>query len=108
MAKSISLFVLSCLHTAYYAPPLPRMGEHVYCAKCNKSVCIAKVPCRYETKCRDCSRGNHDYGDAFVTAETRAVGHASRHAGHRVTLWKDGVQIADYTREVLKLESPNF
>lgn len=103
------MFVLSCLHTAYFPPPHPRSGELVYCIRCNEPKRIAKPPSGYEVKCRDCKRANRHYGEAFVTAETRAVSHATRHAGHRVTLWYDGKQVRDFYRETLAIgDMPPF
>ena len=105
-----TLFVLSCLHVVKYPPPLPKTGSQVYCATCRHGVTVAKVPSRYETRCSvsDCKRGNRDYGDAYVTAETKGSAHALRHAGHEVTVLEDGVVISTHKREPIMIDAPPF
>lgn len=108
MAINPRIVVLSCLHTRSYRPPLPKTGDTVFCPSCDKSVQVIKPPSQYRTKCRDCKRGTREYGDAFVTAETKAVAHATRHAGHKVTVWDGDTLVSTFEHETLEIDVPNF
>jgi hypothetical protein len=102
-------FPLSCLHF-FVAEMAPRHGDLVWCQEC-KDYRTVGVPPRddYTVNCVNCKRmRDKHYGDAFVTAETRAVTHSLKHAGHKVTLSKNGVVVRVYDHPAMPVDIPPF
>lgn len=105
MSDPISIVFLSCGHSRSYPKPAPLMGETVLCHPCNKPVTVAEAPHNYRWVCDDC-KTKRDYGGAFVTAETKAVAHATRKAGHRVRLLDGDEELRVFYHEPLPVEIP--
>src|SRR3954469_19145246 len=95
--RSMRAYVLSCLHT-FTTDVEPRHNDTIWCARCGDYRQVGKPPAsRYVVNCVSCKRlRNRDYGAAFVTAETRAVTHSLKYAGHRVTLTRDGERVSEF------------
>jgi len=91
------LVVLSCLHTAVFIAPPPRIGERVYCMRCGAYRDAVEAPHDYTVKCESC-RYERGCGNARITAETAAVHHTHRKPGHRVRL-VDGDRVVDVYRQ---------
>jgi hypothetical protein len=105
--KNVNVVVLSCLHTVVYkAPaPSPRHGDTVLCQRCNDYRQVGVAPKNYVVNCVSCKRWAHrEYGNAFVTAETRAVTHAAKNAGHRVRLIDDDRIVGEWFHAPLPVE----
>lgn len=93
-------FVLSCLHF-FITESAPNHGDLVWCRNCGDYRSVGVPPVNdYVVNCVNCKRMREKhYGDAFVTAETRAVNHSLKHAGHKVTLSKNGQVVRTYHHE---------
>lgn len=97
-----TLIVFSCLHTAMFTIAPPKTGETVYCHKCGKYRIVAQAPHSYHVRCETCVY-SREFGDALVTAETAAVKHATRKAGHRVALTDEGEEVRVFHHPVITM-----
>lgn len=93
--------ILSCLHTATFSTPAPMKGEKVWCYRCGSYRPAVEAPHDYTVRCLSCTRLDRNLGNAEVTADTLAVKHASRYAGHRVVLIDGETQIQEYWHAVI-------
>lgn len=107
--------ILSCLHTLEYTDPAPLMGEELWCTRCREYKQAVIAPPNYTLTCdHGCgSKGRAlrtQFGAAFVTAETHAVKHATKRAGHRVELANgvNHVQTFFHPVMVLDVDIPPF
>lgn len=65
---------MDCDHSLFFRPPVPRVGEHIYCRYCREMVGIKAVLHEIRIKCTECSYGR-GFGQAMLTAETYATKH---------------------------------
>lgn len=80
--------VMSCLHTALFVKPSPRVGEYAFCYKCNAYKRAVIRPNAYRLECRDCTKlRDKDFGGRTLMAELAADKHARRFRGHRVLIY---------------------
>lgn len=109
MKQTKVLVILSCLHTTYWTPPAPRVGERVYCFMCGAYRDTTEAPHDYAVFCQSCTYAK-ECGNALITAETAAVKHATRRPGHRVHLVDGEQEIRSYRHEPLpaNVEVPPF
>lgn len=101
------VIVLSCLHTLIYTDPAPKMGETLWCPRCRDYRPCAVAPPNYILHCDHGCKGTQlrrEYGSAIVTAETRAVKHALRRTGHRVTLSNGDMFIREFYHPTLTVD----
>lgn len=94
-----TIVTYECDHTAIFKTAPPRVGDTVFCIRCNTDRVVVKAPHEYRISCRVCTFGRA-YGVARLAAEIAAAKHANKH-GHRVRLY-DGPKlvrvIGDTTR----------
>lgn len=101
---------LDCRHVLRFKAPHPGIGEQVYCSRCARyQVVWQKSPPEYRIKCENCRFGK-SYGQAKLTAETKAAVHAT-HRQHTVTVF-NGLEVLHTFRHVhedqLTLGSPPY
>src|SRR3954447_14104360 len=97
MATKKQEYTLSCLHS-YISEIPPNHNDLVWCNRCGDYRHVG-VPPRdvYRINCINCKKLRRtDYGGAFVTAETKAVNHALKYAGHKVILTKNDEEVSSY------------
>jgi hypothetical protein len=92
-----------------FPKPAPSAGEKVWCMRCGKYVDVAEAPHNYTVRCETCSWGR-ELGNALITAETAAAGHATRRPRHRVVLADGGAEVRVYQHHPLpaRVELPPF
>jgi hypothetical protein len=103
--------VLSCLHTLSFRSPnhAPTKGDVAWCPRCAGYRKAAQAPHNYVVNCEHCGRlRHHELGDAPIRAETLAIRHSIRYAGHRVTVKSGGELVSSYHHPVMEMESPPF
>lgn len=99
--------ILSCLHTLTFGDPAPKMGEELWCRRCQAVKPAAIAPPNYTLTCdHGCAgkRLRHEFGTALITAETRAVEHSMKRAGHRVTLANGLNHVREFFSEILHVD----
>lgn len=96
--REITFVVLSCLHTATYIKPAPKIGDYAYCFKCDGYKRAAVRPNAYRLECLDCSKlRQSDYGGRTHAAEIAADKHARKYRGHRVRVFNG----SEFVREAM-------
>lgn len=85
--------MLTCLHTFTYEPPIPRMGDEIYCRRCWKVCRVKTVQASYQVRCQHPGcRYSRNFGLARVTAGVKAAAHVQSHPGHIVVVkWNGGI-----------------
>lgn len=77
--------IMSCLHTAQFQRPAPRIGEYLLCTRCDAYRRTVVPPDSFRVECKECVRTpRRDYGRASLRAEIDADKHARKNPGHRV------------------------
>jgi hypothetical protein len=79
---------LNCQHTAEFVPA-PKLGERLYCSRCQEYRVYIKSLIQYSIKCTVCRR-NKRYGADRTTAYRDAIKHVRRNVTHGVRVVKDG------------------
>jgi hypothetical protein len=100
--SALTMVVLSCLHTAYFQTPAPRIGDRLFCMKCGAYREAVEAPHSYTVRCLACAYGKV-CGNALITAETAGTKHALRKLGHRVVLADGDMTVREYFHEPLPL-----
>ncbi len=79
--KMTYTLILACKHTVIFSIAPPKIGEHIYCFKCQRLERVNAAPAEYRIRCRGC-RYSRSFGRGRLTAETAAAAHAGkrRHA----------------------------
>lgn len=86
--RETAIVVMSCLHTAVFVKPTPRIGEYAFCYKCDAYKKAVIRPNAYRLECRDCTKLRQtDYGSAKLRCEIAADRHARKMRGHRVVVY---------------------
>jgi hypothetical protein len=69
--------VLACKHTIIFSIAPPKIGEQIYCFKCEKLQRVTAAPPEYRIRCRGCRYGR-SFGRGQITAETAAAKHSTK------------------------------
>lgn len=111
MARETVLVVLSCLHTQEFIKPSPKVGEYVFCYRCDNYKRAAVRPNAYRLECRDCTKlRDKDFGGRVLMAELAADKHCRKLRGHRVRIY-NGTTLVDermHAPEPTLLDAPPF
>lgn len=75
---------LSCGHSLFYNPPVPKIGDDIYCRTGCGTVAVVDIKAEWRTKCTEC-RYSRSWGQAELTARTKASAHALRN-NHTVSV----------------------
>jgi hypothetical protein len=98
-----TVVVFECLHTQVFAFHPPKAGELVWCPKCGDYKSVATAPHDFYVDCAHCTFHKR-YGNAEITAETAAIKHAARRAGHRVVITDSGEEVRVFHHEVITVD----
>lgn len=104
MTRGTTLVVFECLHTQEFAFHPPQAGELVWCARCGDYKNVTLAPHSFSVHCDNCTF-HRDYGNAEITAETAAIKHAARRAGHRVVVKDEGAEVRVFHHEVITMDA---
>lgn len=72
-----------CNHTVFYQEPYPRVGDTLYCLKCQKARTVKSAPAEWNARCVSCTYSRNT-GAARLLAERVAVKHRQKHPTHIV------------------------
>lgn len=74
-----------CGHSFLFQSPTPKLGEAVWCTKCNIDTTVKLAPDSWSTRCLDCGF-NSKHGAAKISSELAAGRHRQqeRYRNHRV------------------------
>lgn len=76
---------LDCHHEVEYDNP-PRIGEDIYCTRCNNSSLVVHMPEEYRVRCDDC-QFSRLFGAAYMSALRSADKHHSRYPSHATGIY---------------------
>lgn len=110
-SRETAVIIMSCLHTAVFIKPTPRVGEYAFCYKCDAYKRAVIRPNAYRLECRDCTKLREtDYGSAKLRCEIAADKHARKSPGHRVVVFNGDVLVSErmHTAEPSLLDAPPF
>lgn len=110
MTRHARVIVLSCMHTLSFAISnhAPVLGERAWCPRCGAYKRAVQAPRNFVVNCETCNRIRmKEYGDAPLKAETTAIKHSLRYAGHRVTV-SDGEDVQTFHHPVMMTDTPPF
>lgn len=66
---------MDCGHTLFFSPPVPAVGDDIYCHHHVSSQKVVRVLAEYRARCTECNYSRR-YGQAKLTAATKATTHA--------------------------------
>jgi hypothetical protein len=88
--KTTHLIEFDCHHTRVFPNPAPKMGDQLWCPKCNKVATVISAPDEWRTRCVNCTY-NRSHGAAKLNAEIAAAKHRMRHPEHVVRIYNGNV-----------------
>lgn len=80
------IITFACHHVRIFPEPAPKVGEILWCVKCNSDVRVKSAPAEFRIRCRDCMYAPAGYGTAQVNAEIAAAKHRMRKPGHVIDI----------------------
>lgn len=78
-------------HSVEFVVSPPKIGETVWCLRCQEYRKVTHAPAEYRIRCRSC-RYSRTFGRAKITAEMKAASHRSRNPSHTVVMY-DGREV---------------
>jgi hypothetical protein len=80
------LITYTCMHTATFRKPWPKVGDELICNRCRTGVTVFAVAEEWRNKCDQCRFGRTLGSDAKTRTIDSAMGHATRF-GHTVKVY---------------------
>lgn len=84
--KTTRIIEFDCRHTRVFPDPAPKVGDTLWCLRCNKDVRVVRGTNEYRIRCQNCIY-SRPFGTARLNAEIAAAKHRMSHTEHVVHLY---------------------
>jgi len=101
------LVTFDCLHTVYFKKPAPKIGDELWCLKCQKYVHVIEAPDEWKIRCMNCMY-SRKFGAAKTNAEISAGKHRRNRPGHKVKIFNGNKLIRIFGERDAETQSALF
>lgn len=84
--RATFLITFTCKHVRVFPEPAPKLGDVLWCLKCNADVRVESAPPEWRIRCEDCMYSPPGFGTGQINAEIAAAKHRMRKPGHVVRI----------------------
>jgi hypothetical protein len=79
----------ACDHVITYRNESPpKVGDEVYCTRCNRATFVVRPPNTYRVNCKSCQY-NRTLRNEKLKAQKFAINHLKKYSSHVVEYWED-------------------
>jgi len=105
--KTTRVIEFDCHHSRTFPDPAPKVGEMLWCPRCNKDVRVIVAPKEWRIRCSGCIY-SRPFGAAQINAEIAAAKHRLRNPDHVVRIYNGSSLVKTFGKSyqtVIKMSS---
>lgn len=84
--RATQVIEFECHHTRVFQQPAPKVGDILWCPKCNRDVGVIRGVSEWRIRCQNCIY-SRPFGSAKLNAEISAAKHRMRNPAHVVRIY---------------------
>lgn len=96
--KETHVVEFECHHTRIFIPPTPKVGDILWCPRCNGERKVITAPAEFRIRCQNCIY-SRPFGAAKLNAEIAAAKHRLKNPDHVVRIFNGNEFIRQFPDE---------